>query len=250
MEQKVISSQGIKIKQAKKDFVLLHGLFGDLSNWSAFEDYFRPFHNVHTPQLPLYKKSGKESTLDHFVTFLEDYITENNIQHPVLVGNSLGGHIALLYTIKHPEKVDKLILTGSSGLYESTLDVPFPRINDFDFISDKVREVFYNQESVTDALIKQVFNTIQDRDKALSVVRTAKAARNQNLKDALNTINLPVLLIWGMQDIVTPTNVAEEFYYLLPNSHLFLINNCGHAPMMEQPEEFNNKVAEFISLSA
>lgn len=247
MEQKVITRQGIKVASKQKHIVLLHGLFGDLSNWSAFENYFGPHHSVHTPQLPLYKKQGKENNLDHFVVFLEEYIAENNIQQPVLVGNSLGGHIALLYTLKHPEKVEKLILTGSSGLYENSFDVPFPRINDFGFISDRVREVFFNQEAATDALIKQVFSTIQDRDKALSVVRTAKAARNQNLKNILNTITLPVLLIWGMQDIVTPMTVAEEFYYHLPNSHLFLINNCGHAPMMEQPEEFNNKVAEFLS---
>lgn len=243
----LISSHGIKTDTQKKDIILLHGLFGDLSNWSAFESYFGPSHNVHTLQLPLYKKQGKDNTLDHFVSFLENYVEENNIHYPILVGNSLGGHIALLYTLKHPEKVDKLILTGSSGLYENSLDVPFPRINDFGFISDKVREVFHNQEAATEDLIKQVFDTIQDRDKALSVVRTAKAARNQNLRHILNTISLPVLLIWGMQDIVTPMTVAEEFYYHLPNSHLFLINNCGHAPMMEKPEEFNTKVAEFIS---
>jgi 2-hydroxy-6-oxonona-2,4-dienedioate hydrolase len=247
MGHALISGRGIKIDSKKKDIILLHGLFGDLSNWSAFEGYFGAHHNIHTPQLPLYKKQGKDNNLDHFVLFLEDYIAENNIHYPILVGNSLGGHIALLYTIKHPEKVDKLILTGSSGLYENSFDVPFPRINDFGFISDKVREVFHNQEAATDDLIKQVFSTIQDRDKALSVVRTAKAARNQNLKNILNTITLPVLLIWGMQDIVTPMTVAEEFYYHLPNSHLFLINNCGHAPMMEQPDEFNNKVAEFIA---
>lgn len=244
--KEIILSAGQKTGNERKDLILLHGLFGDLSNWKAVEDKFSADHNVYTPGLPLYKKNSKEANLDHFVLFLEDYIAEKQIQKPILVGNSLGGHIALLYTLKHPENVERLVLTGSSGLYESTLDMAFPRINDYDFIADRVREVFHNQEAITDTLIEDVFNTIQDREKALSVVRTAKAARSQNLKNILNTIKTKVQLIWGLQDRVTPVSVAEEFYHLLPNSNLFLINHCGHAPMMEQPEMFNKKLLEFI----
>ena len=235
-----------KTKSDRKDFILLHGLFGDLSNWKAVEDKFSANHNIYTPKLPLYKKNSKENNLDHFVVFLENYIAEKQIHKPILVGNSLGGHIALLYTLKHPKNVEKLVLTGSSGLYESSLDMSFPRINDYNFIADRVREVFHNQEAISDNLIEDVFTTIQDKEKALSVVRTAKAARTQNLKDILNTIKTKVLFIWGLQDKVTPVSVAEEFYHLLPNSHLFLINHCGHAPMMEQPEMFNKKLLEFI----
>jgi len=231
----------------KKDLILLHGLFGNLSNWQAVKEKFEDIHNVYIPELPLYKKNSKEANLNHYVAFLRDYIQINNIVSPILIGNSLGGHIALLYALEYPTEVDKLVLTGSSGLYESSLDISFPRINDFEFISDKVRKVFYNQEAISDALIENVYATIQDREKALSVVRTAKAARSQNLKDTLYTITLPVLLIWGMQDIVTPISVAEEFFFLLPNAHLHLINQCGHAPMMEHPDEFNRKLEEFLN---
>lgn len=234
-------------KTKAKDIILLHGLFGNLSNWQLVKQKFEAIHNIYVPELPLYKKNSKEANLDHYVAFLTEYITTNKITKPVLIGNSLGGHIALLYALEYPNEVDKLVLTGSSGLYESTMDISFPRINDFEFISDKVREVFYNQEAISDALIDDVYATIQDREKALSVVRTAKAARSQNLKDTLYTITLPVLLIWGIQDIVTPISVAEEFFFLLPNAHLHLINHCGHAPMMEQPEEFNKKLEDFLN---
>lgn len=246
MENRVLT-QHPQVKAQKKDIILLHGLFGNLSNWNTVKERFETIHNVFVPELPLYKKNSKEANLDHYVAFLKDYIAANNITKPVLIGNSLGGHIALLYALEYPTAVDRLVLTGSSGLYESSLDISFPRINDFEFISDKVREVFYNQEAISDALIEDVYATIQDREKALSVVRTAKAARSQNLKDTLYTITLPVLLIWGMQDIVTPISVAEEFFFLLPNAHLHLINHCGHAPMMEHPEEFNRKVDEFLN---
>jgi len=246
MDNTVLTAQH-KVKTQKKDLILLHGLFGNLSNWQAVKEKFETIHNVYVPELPLYKKNSKEANLDHYVAFLRDYIVLNDITNPILIGNSLGGHIALLYALEYPAEVQKLVLTGSSGLYESSLDISFPRINDFEFIANKVKEVFYNQEAISDDLIENVYATIQDRERALSVVRTAKAARSQNLKDTLYTITLPVLLIWGMQDIVTPISVAEEFFYLLPNAHLHLINHCGHAPMMEHPEEFNRKLEEFLN---
>jgi len=247
MENNILTAQQT-VKPQKKDLILLHGLFGNLSNWHAVQQKFEAAHNVYVPELPLYKKNSKEANLNHYVAFLRDFIVLNKIERPVLIGNSLGGHIALLYSLEYPDEVEKLVLTGSSGLYESSLDISFPRINDFQFIANKVKEVFYNQEAISDDLIENVYATIQDRERALSVVRTAKAARSQNLKDTLYTITLPVLLIWGMQDIVTPVSVAEEFFYLLPNAHLHLINYCGHAPMMEQPAEFNRKLEEFLNL--
>ncbi len=233
--------------QDKKPLILLHGLFGELSNWDHVINGFTKGYDVHTPSLPLFETHPGTTQLNGLVAFLENYIKKHSLSNPVLAGNSLGGHVALLYTLKHPNNVDSLVLTGSSGLYENTFGNSFPRVNDFDYIRSKIFEVFHKKEVVSDRLVNKVFETVNNRHKALSVIKIARDAKRQNLKKELHKINVPVLLIWGMQDHITPISVAEEFYLSLKRAKLHLINDCGHAPMMEQPVEFNKILGHFLS---
>ncbi|MEA1784835.1 alpha/beta fold hydrolase [Arenibacter sp. GZD96] len=231
----------------KKNIILLHGLFGELSNWHNVVRSFGNTHTIYTPKLPLFEKVLCSSHLDRFVSFLEAYIADHGIEQPVLVGNSLGGHIALRYTLKHPQQVSSLVLTGSSGLYENTFGNSFPRVNDYDYIRTKIHEVFYNTQVIDEALVHRVFKTLNNRQKALAIIRIARDAKKQNLKNELHKIKVPVLLIWGMQDVVTPLSVAEEFYLSFSKARLHLLNHCGHVPMMEQPEAFNNILGDFLA---
>lgn len=229
-----------------KDIVLLHGLFGNLSNWKAVQQELSPKYQVWTPQLPLFSHF-LGGGLNKLVDFLEEYLIENQIKNPILIGNSLGGHVALLYTLKYPEKVERLVLTGSSGLYENSFGGTFPRVKDYQYIKQKVEDVFDRKEVVDEEMVSYVFDIVQQKTKALSVIMLARDAQKQNLKDFLHFIKIPVLLIWGLQDIVTPPEVAEEFYQHLPNATLHYIDRCGHAPMMEQPELFNGYVSNFLA---
>lgn len=231
----------------KQNLVLLHGLFGTLSNWQSVVKEFSKDYRVYTPELPLFDSIISESHLNRLVKFLEKYIDEHHIENPILVGNSLGGHVAILYTLKHQDHVSKLILSGSSGLYENTFGNSFPRIGDSEYIKDRIHDVFYNKNVIDDHLIDGVFNVLQNKRKALSVIGIARDAKKQNLKDELPKIKIPVLLIWGIQDYITPVSVAEEFYLSINNAKLCLINECGHVPMMEQPETFNELLKDFLN---
>ncbi|WP_335967231.1 alpha/beta hydrolase [Galbibacter sp. PAP.153] len=237
----------VPVPSKRLNLVLLHGLFGSLSNWDSVTRAFSDRHNIYIPKLPILQQSFAVSPMENLVLYLEHYIEENHIAHPVLIGNSLGGHLALLYSLKGQHRVWGLVLTGSSGLFENTLMDHFPRTRDYSYIKSKVREVFYKKEAVDEELINKVFSCIQNKKNVLSIIRVAKDAKRQNLKKELPNIEIPVQLIWGMQDVVTPVSVAEEFYLLLPSSRLCLINECGHVPMMEQPDQFNNLMDEFIS---
>jgi len=228
-----------------KNIILLHGLFGNLSNWKSVEKKFGLEHRVWAPELPLFNNLIGQG-LNKLVLFLEQYINQNQIENPVLIGNSLGGHVALLYTLKHPNKVEKLVLTGSSGLYENTFGGSFPRVKDYNYIKAKIEDVFDRKEVVDEEMINHVFGIVQHKLKVLSIIGLARDAQKQNLALYLPQIKIPVLLIWGLQDIVTPPAVADEFKELLPNATLHYINHCGHAPMMEQPELFNNYVSQFL----
>lgn len=184
------------------------------------------------------------------VTGLVDYVAEfvkyKNYNAVNVLGNSLGGHIGLLYTLAHQDKVSSLILTGSSGLFESGMGNTFPKRGDYEFIKKKAEDTFYDPAIATKELIDELYNVVNDRNKAIRIVATAKSAIRHNLGDKLHLIKIPVLLIWGKEDSVTPPFVGEKFEELLPDAKLYLIDKCGHAPMMEKPDEFNEILKSFL----
>lgn len=246
LQVQTISSHQNPYTAHRQDVVLLHGLFGNLSNWKSTVQHFTEKFRVLTPELPLFEHVLMGSHLNKLVVFLENYIKIHHIHQPVLIGNSLGGHVALLYALKHPDKVSKLVLTGSSGLYENSFGGTFPRVKDYQYIQQKVKDVFENKAVVDEAMVNHVYEIVQNRLKALAIISLARDAQKQNLTEHLPFIKIPVLLIWGLQDKVTPPEVGKEFKDLLPNATLHFINKCGHAPMMEQPELFNAFVADFL----
>lgn len=220
--------------------VLLHGLMGGLSNFDKMVSFFSERgYKVLVPQLPIYDLPVLNTNLNSIAKFVIKFIDEN-IQEPVtIVGNSMGGHVGLILTTLRPDLVKNLVLTGSSGLYERTFGDSFPRKGDKDYIRKKTEDVFYNPEVATDELVDEVFSVVNDRMKGIKTVMLARSAIKHNMLNDLPNIQCPTCIIWGKQDNVTPPEVAEDMHKFIPQSDLFWIDKCGHAAMMEKPEEFN-----------
>lgn len=227
--------------------LLLHGLFGSLSNFKQVIDYFSKKMKVSIPLLPLYELPPEKTGIEGLVNYLHDFIHFKQYNDVILTGNSLGGHIALMYTLKYPEKVKAIALTGSSGLFENSLGVDYPKKSDYDFVRNKTEYTFYNPATATKELVDEVYEIVNNREKAIRILHLARSALRNNLREQLKNISVPVMLIWGKNDRITPPFVGEEFHRLLPTSSLEFINKCGHAAMMEQPEEFNRILDNFIS---
>ena len=219
--------------------VLLHGLFGALSNFEEVRTHFAPRFRVIIPILPIYElpllSTSAKSIAEHIAGFVEAM----GLGRVHLLGNSLGGHVGLIYTRKHPEKVASLTLTASSGLYENAFGNSFPRREDKTFIREKVAVTFYDPKHATEELVDECFEAVNSREKVLRILAIAKSAIRHNMAKDLPQMDLPVCLIWGRNDVITPPEVAEEFHAGFPDSDLFWIEECGHAPMMEHPAEFN-----------
>lgn len=229
--------------------ILLHGLFGGLSNWTNVISHFRFEFDIHVPTLPLHEEHEKDP-LDFLVGYLKRYVDDNKIEDVILVGNSLGGHIALLYTHRYPDRVSKLVLSGSSGLYEKLIIGNFPRRHDRNYVKGQVENVFFYPHTATEDLITEVLATLDDRNKCFHIIKTAKKTQRSSVADILPEIHQPVLLLWGSNDKITPPSVAEQFERLLPNATLVYLPKCGHAAMMEQPEQFNETLTEFLRTTA
>lgn len=226
--------------------LLLHGLFGALSNWDGVIEGFRGQYRVVIPVLPIYEMSPREANLEGLLNFVERFVAFRGLSDVSLLGNSLGGHVALLYVLKNPNDVKRLVLTGSSGLFENSMGGSFPRRGSYDFVAERVAYTFYDPKVATKKLIDEVFETTSSIPKCMSIVGIAKSAQRHNLNKELHRITVPTLLVWGLNDTITPAHVAHEFNRLIPNSELFFIDKCCHAPMMEHPQKFNNIVRPFL----
>lgn len=225
--------------------ILLHGLFGALSNWKDVTDHFSKKYKVVIPLMPIYEMNILKLSVEGLADFIYEFIQHKNYKEVNLLGNSLGGHVALVYMKKYPEGVKTLLLTGSSGLYENAMGGNYPKKGDKEFIRKKVEITFYDPKTATDELVDEVFEIVNDRMKVLRILTMAKSAIRHNMRKDIPQIKIPVCLIWGKNDIITPPNVGEEFHALLPDSELHLLDNCGHAPMMELPKEFNSIADQF-----
>ena len=246
-----------EIKQADKfkfievgegePLVLLHGLFGALSNFNDLIEYFRHHNKVVVPMLPLLDLDLLHTSVGGVEKFVHKFIEHQDYHNIHLLGNSLGGHVALLHVLKHPERIKSLILTGSSGLFENGMGDTYPKRGDYEYIKKKTEVTFYDPKTATKEIVDEVFDTVNNRLKAIKIIALAKSAIRNNLGEELNQIKQPTLLIWGNNDAVTPPFVGREFQRLIPNSELHFIDKCGHAPMMEVPEEFNRILHKFLT---
>ncbi|MBT8270442.1 MAG: alpha/beta hydrolase [Flavobacteriaceae bacterium] len=227
--------------------IILHGLMGGLSNFDSVKEFFSTHgYKVVIPELPIYTMSLVKTNVKTFATYLKDFIEFKGYQEVILLGNSLGGHIGLYHTKLFSEKVKALVITGSSGLYESAMGSGYTKRSDYEVIKKKAQEVFYDPAIATKELVDEVYATVNDRNKLVKTLAIAKSAIRHNMAKDLPNMYTPTCIIWGKNDTVTPPEVAEVFHELLSDSDLYWIDKCGHAAMMEHPDEFNRILLNWL----
>ena len=236
----------VEVGNGDKILLLLHGLFGALSNFEDLVNHFQGEYKVAVPLLPIFELPAREVSLDALADYVKRFVEYKGYERVNVLGNSLGGHIALIYILAYPEQVNSLILTGSSGLFESAMGSTYPKRGDYEYIKNKTEYTFYDPKLATKELVDEVFDIVNDRAKAVNVIATAKSAIRHNLETKLKDITAPTLLIWGAQDNITPPFVGEEFKQGIPNAELHFVDQCGHAPMMERPDAFNPILEAFL----
>lgn len=227
--------------------VLLHGMLGDLSNWTSTIDTLAAHrYRVLAPVLPVYDLPLTKTNIRGLVQHTRDFTRTLDLGPVVLVGNSLGGQVALFYALQHLASVAAMVLSGASGIYEQRMGTSMMRRKDRTFIRERAAVTFYDDAHVTDELVDEMYELVNDRPRALRLIKMARSSKNESVTGRLSDIDAPVLLVWGRNDEITPPDVAEEFMERLPNAELHFIDRCGHAPMMEHPEVFNRLMLQFL----
>jgi len=227
--------------------VFLHGLVGLNDHWEGVVQRVRDGLRCTLFELPLLRLTGRHCSIEGVTDLTRRFLVEQVGRPALLVGNSFGGHVALRLAIDSPELVRGLVLAGSGGLVERTLVSDIQLRPTRPWLRKKIAELFFDEANMREADVDRALAELTDRHGSRAMVRLARSARKDELRDHIGRIAAPTLLVWGRQDCVTPPEAALGFQRLIRDSRLVWIDRCGHAPMMEAPERFAEELRAFAA---
>jgi len=221
--------------------ILLHGLFGNLAMWRPTIQALQENYRVIVPRLPFFGEPIFRTHVDNLVNALAEFIDWHQLTHVTLVGTDLGGQVALCYTNKFPEQVDRIVLSGSSGLSENII-----YSMDYSTIREQIKQVFYENKYASFHLVNSVYQTMNNSINGLHVKYFAQSSQEAEVSEILRSLTHPVMLIWGLQDKITTPEVALQFHDLLPHGTVRFVDACGHLPMVERPGQYTEHLLSFL----
>ncbi len=226
--------------------VFLHGLLGLNEHWTGLVAQVRHAARCLTLELPLLSLRGRNCSLDGVISVVADFLRKIDHPYPVVVGNSFGGHIALRVAIEHGHRLGGLVLAGSAGLLEKSFETDFQIRPSKEWLRKRIAELYYDPSThMSESDLDRAFHELSQRHSARALVRLAREARRNHLGDLIHTIAVPTLVVWGRNDVVTPPEAAHEFARAIPDTRTVWLDECGHAPMIEKPEEFGRALVSF-----
>jgi len=229
-------------------FVLLHGANDQAGTWFAVAPKLAKTHRVLVLDLPGHGESGPHEgplPLSMMVERLHALLEHEKVGRVTLVGNSMGGWIAMLYAMQYPEQVDRLVLEDASGMMWP-LSVPLFATNREEAI--KILHAVHGPKAETpewviDALLQPDAGTPMKRVMAGGVL-------DFFVDNKLSSLKTSAVLIWGKDDGLLPVAYAEALQKRLAGSRLFVIDGAAHMPHRQQPEKFLECLSKSSSPSA
>jgi 4,5:9,10-diseco-3-hydroxy-5,9,17-trioxoandrosta-1(10),2-diene-4-oate hydrolase len=198
------------------------------------------------------KPADLDYTLELFTSTLGAFLDKLDVRRCVLVGNSLGGAIAIGYALKQPERVAKLVLMGPGGIESRETYFKMPGIQRMvaEFVGQgfdraslrRLLEILaYDPKFVTDELVDMRLNVLKTQPKEV-LSRMMIPDQSGELKQ----LRCPVLGFWGIEDQFCPASGYEKILRAVPDSRFIMYARCGHWAMIERSEDFNRNVIEFL----
>ena len=261
--------------------ILLHGLGASAEIWAASIPALAAHYHVVVPDQIGFGKSDKpliEYKVQTWVEFLDGFMQALGIPKATVVGNSLGGWIAVDFARQHPDKVTHLILADSAGW--RPIDMPAPVAAGLNNPSEAgVREILErmlferraipvnlnpgsleetrkllefivsNKQLITDQFVEQEFERHLRIGDGYTVERfiAGSIAEDQFENEKLSGLKMPTLIVWGNDDHLFSLDQAHSFNSAISGSKLVTIDQCGHVPELEKSDDFNKAVLDFLS---
>jgi 2-hydroxy-6-oxonona-2,4-dienedioate hydrolase len=244
---------------AGPDVILLHGLGGDVSNWQPTVPALAAKFHVLVPDQVGFGESDKpliNYRVATLVDFLNEFDRKLKISKATLVGNSLGGWVAMDFALKHPDKVDRLVLVDSAGYSQKrTSGQPLTRellmaLNPATLEGTRylMKAVIFNQTFITDGIINMAFQQHLHKGDSPTINSFIDSIlRGEDMVDGkLGAIKVPTLVVWGRQDALIRLAAGNAFAEDIAGSHEVVLDSCGHVPQVECAAGFNAALLKFL----
>jgi 2-hydroxy-6-oxonona-2,4-dienedioate hydrolase len=256
---KFVTVYGVKIRYVEAGngapLILIHGLADNIAVWdSVIPPLSARFRVIALDQIG-FGRSDKpllNYRVSTFVDFLDGFMTELKIGRASLIGNSLGGWVAADFALKHPQRVERLILSDAAG-YAALAKTMDPRAlralrlasrEDIRYLGPLT---FHDKRFYQDVDLAFKERVTAGDSYTVGQLLDAMIRGDDVLDNRLQPINRPTLILWGRDDKIIPLNFGERFHQEIANSRLRIIDNCGHMPQVECPNEFAAAVLQFLS---
>ncbi|MGD2253395.1 MAG: alpha/beta fold hydrolase [Anaerolineales bacterium] len=251
------------------NLIMIHGLGGFAETWVENVEALAQRHRVYALDLVGFGRSDKPSisySIDNLAMFLRDFMVTQEIETATLMGNSMGGAVALQFTLLYPEQVEALVLVSSAGFGSG---VPLMlRVAALPVVGELLlrptrraakrimKGILYDPDRIPDSILDVGFEMFSTPPARKAILRTMRSMIQghagdmqayASLQEALSRIDAPTLIVWGSDDNVLPVEQAHVADQTLPNTTLQVYDCCGHMPQVERAEEFNALVLDFVA---
>ncbi len=248
--------------------VFVHGLSGQWQNWLLNIPAFMGAHRCIALDLPGFGGSEmprEKISIKGYAQTLEQVCERLGVDHPVVIGNSMGGFVAAELTLSFPTRVDKLVLVSAAGLaieYQRRRPALFGA-SVFTAVTARTgaraTEPVVRRPRLRRAFLQGVvryperlsgpltWELVQGAEKP-GFIPALEALMNYSYRDRLGSIEVPTLIVWGRNDLLVPVSDAKRYERLIgDNARSLIFDETGHVSMIERPRRFNHAVAEFIA---
>lgn len=227
--------------------ILLPGLLGQNRHWARTALGLRGVSRCVGLEIPYTELSTANCSIEGTTAMAAEYLDRHVAGPVVVVGNSVGGHVAARLAMLRPWRVKGLVLAGAGGLHERQPTGEVVTTPSRQWLRERFGCMFHRPDvHVTEEELDRALAMFADRSCTRAFIRMARSSRDDQLEDALPGLNCPTLLVWGENDIITPEESALAFHRGIRNSRLRWLESCGHAPMIERPERLASMIESFI----
>jgi pimeloyl-ACP methyl ester carboxylesterase len=234
-----------------KPLVLVHGLAGRGEDWFALiPKLMHSGYRVYAPDLLGYGRSARPD-VDYSIALEEDvvgrFMDSQNIQQADLAGWSMGGWIAIKFAAEHPQRVRSLILLDSAGLKFDAVNAPLLRPRTEADLQHMMQVLTPHPPYIPSFYARDLLRDFAQEDWIIDRALKSMYAGKDLMDGKLAGLKLPVLLVWGKQDVLTPPSIAEQMHQAMPQSQLQILDGCGHLAPVECSDQVGKDMINFLS---